>query len=56
MEHAEAHLRAMLAFIGISAPEFIIAEGIAIGPEERNSAVQAALNQASGLALSQLAA
>jgi len=46
MEHAETHLRAMLGFIGI-APEFIIAEGIAMGPEQREQAVAAALESAS---------
>lgn len=46
MEHAETHLRAMLGFIGITDPAFIIAEGIAIGPEQREQALRAALERA----------
>uniref|UniRef100_UPI003F712E88 NAD(P)H-dependent oxidoreductase n=1 Tax=Polymorphobacter sp. TaxID=1909290 RepID=UPI003F712E88 len=46
MEHAETHLRAMLGFIGIAEPEFIIAEGLAIGPEQREQAMTAAFDRA----------
>lgn len=46
MEHSETHLRAMLGFIGITNPEFIIAEGIATGPEQRDKAIEAALADA----------
>ncbi|MEJ5978249.1 FMN-dependent NADH-azoreductase [Novosphingobium sp. PS1R-30] len=42
-EHAESHLRAMLGFAGITAPEIVIAEGVAIGPEHRQQALDAAL-------------
>ncbi len=45
MEHAETHLRAMLAFIGISKPEFIIAEGSAISPDHRKQAESIALKK-----------
>lgn len=55
MEHAETHLRAMLAFIGITAPEVITAEGIAIGPDQREQALGAALGRASRLAVPELA-
>jgi FMN-dependent NADH-azoreductase len=43
MEHAESHLRAMLGFIGIGDPEAVIAEGVALGAEQRDQALQAAL-------------
>ena len=56
MEHAETHLPAMLAFIGITEPEFILAEGIAIGPEQRDKAVEAALELATGIVPVSLAA
>jgi FMN-dependent NADH-azoreductase len=56
MEHAESHLRAMLGFIGVTAPEFIITEGVAIGPEQRAAAVQAALDHANTIAPAALAA
>ena len=46
MEHAEMHLRSMLGFIGIAHPEFIIAEGVATSPEQREKALKAALESA----------
>ena len=46
MEHAETHLRAMLSFIGVTDPEVILAEGVAISPEQREQALQAALGKA----------
>lgn len=42
-EHAESHLRSILAFIGITDPEFIVAEGVALGPESRETALAGAL-------------
>lgn len=42
-EHAESHLRAMLGFAGITDPQVVIAEGVAIGPEHRQQALDAAL-------------
>jgi len=42
-EHAETYLRAVLAFIGVTTPEFIVAEGIAVGPEVREKAIAGAL-------------
>lgn len=41
-EHAETYLRDALGFIGITAPEFIVAEGLAMGPEPRAAAIAAA--------------
>ena len=49
VEHAERYLRDVLAFIGIADPEFIIAEGIAMGEEARNAALGSAVDQARGL-------
>lgn len=42
-EHAESHLRAIFAFIGIGDIEFIVAEGVALGAEPRNAAISSAL-------------
>lgn len=55
MEHGETYLNAAFGFIGIK-PEFIIAEGVALGDESRNAAVAAARSQAAQLAGSTLAA
>jgi FMN-dependent NADH-azoreductase len=48
-EHAETYLRTVLAFIGITAPEIIVAEGIALGPEARERALSGALDAAAAL-------
>lgn len=48
-EHAETYLRTVLAFIGITAPEIIVAEGIALGPEARERALAGALDAAAAL-------
>jgi FMN-dependent NADH-azoreductase len=42
MEHAEAHLRAILSFIGIDDVEFVVTEGVALGAEQREAALRAA--------------
>ena len=44
-EHAESYLRAAFGFIGVSDLEVIVAEGIALGPEQRATATQGALEQ-----------
>lgn len=49
-EHAETYLRAVLAFIGITAPEFIVAEGLALGEEPRKAAIAAAIEHAQSVA------
>ena len=46
MEHLETYLRATFNFIGIE-PEFVAADGVNIGPEQR----EAAVNQARGEAM-----
>jgi FMN-dependent NADH-azoreductase len=50
LEHLETYLRSVFAFIGISNPEFISADGIQVGPEHREKAVAGALKAASDLA------
>jgi FMN-dependent NADH-azoreductase len=45
MEHAETHLRAIFGFIGIKDIEFIVTEGVALGAEQREVALQAAFAQ-----------
>jgi FMN-dependent NADH-azoreductase len=49
LEHLETYLRAVLGFIGIE-PEFIVAEGINMGPEQRVAALEAALGETTRLA------
>jgi FMN-dependent NADH-azoreductase len=48
-EHVETYLRTVLGFIGIKHPEIIVAEGILVGPEQRETALQAALQAATSL-------
>jgi FMN-dependent NADH-azoreductase len=47
-EHLETYLNIAFGFIGIK-PEFIIAEGIATGPEQREKALTTALEHAGAL-------
>jgi FMN-dependent NADH-azoreductase len=42
IEHAERYLTDALAFIGITRPQFVIAEGLALGDEARAAALAAA--------------
>jgi FMN-dependent NADH-azoreductase len=39
LEHAETYLRGVFAFFGIPQVEVVSAEGVAIGPEARQSAI-----------------
>ncbi|MDX7953916.1 FMN-dependent NADH-azoreductase [Lichenihabitans sp. Uapishka_5] len=48
-EHAESYMRTVLGFIGITNPEVIVAEGIAIGPDQRAASVQKALAEIEAL-------
>jgi FMN-dependent NADH-azoreductase len=48
-EHLETYLRWVFGFIGIADPEIIIAEGLQMGPEQREKAVAGALQAATGL-------
>ncbi len=48
-EHLETYLRWVFGFIGITDPEIIIAEGLQLGPEQREKALAGALQAATGL-------
>jgi FMN-dependent NADH-azoreductase len=43
VEHAETYLRAVFGFLGVTDLEFIVAEGIALGPDQRQTALAGAL-------------
>ncbi|MDB5676767.1 MAG: acyl carrier protein phosphodiesterase [Sphingomonas bacterium] len=49
-EHGETYLRTVLGFIGVTNPEVVIAEGLAIGPEQRVAAISGAQQQIAALA------
>jgi FMN-dependent NADH-azoreductase len=55
-EHAETYLRGILAFIGITAPQFVIAEGHALAPDRRDAILEAVLNRANDISLSEFLA
>ena len=46
MEHLETYLRGIFGFIGIANPKIIVAEGLLTGPEQREKAMQGALQAA----------
>ena len=48
-EHVETYLRTVFAFIGVANPEIIVAEGIQVGPEQREKALAGALQAATSL-------
>ena len=48
-EHAESYLRAVFGFIGTDI-EVVIAEGLAVGPEQRAAAISGAESQIAALA------
>jgi FMN-dependent NADH-azoreductase len=48
-EHLETYLRHVFGFIGIANPEIIVAEGVQIGPEHREKALESALTAATNL-------
>ncbi|MDX3966266.1 MAG: NAD(P)H-dependent oxidoreductase [Bradyrhizobium sp.] len=49
LEHLESYLRGVFGFIGIQNAEFIIADGIQIGPDHREKALAGALQAATSL-------
>lgn len=49
LEHLETYLRGVFNFIGIE-PEFVVADGLSIGPEQRNSSIKQALGDTVRLA------
>jgi FMN-dependent NADH-azoreductase len=48
-EHLETYLHWVFSFIGIANPEIIVAEGVQIGPEQREKALESALTAATRL-------
>lgn len=51
LEHAETYLRGVFGFIGIEKPVFIVAEGLGLGRDSRDAAIEAALGEARMLAV-----
>jgi len=49
LEHLESYLRGVFNFIGIE-PEFVAADGLAIGPDQREASLHAALGETTLLA------
>jgi FMN-dependent NADH-azoreductase len=49
LEHTETYLRGVFGFIGIE-PEFVAADGIAVGPEQREASLATALDETVRLA------
>ena len=49
LEHLETYLRGMFNFIGVE-PEFVAADGLAIGPEQRAQSISEALGETVRLA------
>jgi len=49
LEHLETYLRGIFNFIGIE-PEFVAADGLAIGPEQRETSISQALGETVRLA------
>jgi FMN-dependent NADH-azoreductase len=43
LEHLETYLRGVFGFIGVSNPQLIVAEGLLLGPEQRETSMQRAL-------------
>jgi FMN-dependent NADH-azoreductase len=50
LEHQESYLRAVFGFLGITDVSFVHAEGVALGPEARAKAIDAARNAVTRLA------
>ncbi|KPG00223.1 FMN-dependent NADH-azoreductase [Rhodopseudomonas sp. AAP120] len=48
-EHLESYLRFVFGFIGITDPEIVPADGIQLGPEHREKALESALSAAASL-------
>ena len=49
LEHVETYLRGVLGFIGVT-PEFVHADGIAVGPEQREAGIANGLAEVVALA------
>jgi FMN-dependent NADH-azoreductase len=55
-EHVESYLRGVFGFLGVTDLEIVVAEGLQIGPEQREKAMQGALQAVTDLRPSQLRA
>ncbi|HEY6465521.1 MAG TPA: NAD(P)H-dependent oxidoreductase [Candidatus Acidoferrales bacterium] len=49
-EHSETYLRAVLSFLGVNNPEFVIAEGVMAGEENKTKAISSAMSAVEQLA------
>jgi FMN-dependent NADH-azoreductase len=49
LDHQETFLTGFLAFIGITNPEFVRAEGVNVSPEQRRTSLASALAEATTL-------
>jgi FMN-dependent NADH-azoreductase len=49
LEHVETYLRGVFGFIGVKNLEIVLAEGLMIGPDQRQRAMEGALNTAKTL-------
>jgi FMN-dependent NADH-azoreductase len=49
LEHLESYLRGVFGFVGVTKLEFILAEGIQVGPEHREKALAGALQAVTNL-------
>ena len=56
LEHAETYLRGVFGFVGITDPEFILAEGVALGDAARHAAITSAHERARSIGASPFAA
>jgi FMN-dependent NADH-azoreductase len=50
LEHVESYLRGVFGFIGVTNLEIVVAEGLLVGPEQREKSMQQALGAAEQLA------
>ncbi|CAD0298219.1 FMN-dependent NADH-azoreductase [Xanthomonas hortorum] len=50
LEHAESYMRTALGFVGVHAPEVIVAEGLATGADARQAGIASAQQQIDALA------
>ncbi len=48
-EHAESYLKSVFSFLGVTNLEVVLAEGIGLGPEQREKSVAEALQKAAAL-------
>ena len=49
LEHVESYLRGVFGFLGVTDVEVVVAEGLGIGPEQREKALGEALHIATEL-------